>query len=225
MKLNFSLVEQSLNHVEAFLKPVTQQKLIELKEREKVISWTSRKPGIYNEVYYPIEYQCVIDARQYSLLLKDGSFFQFFYEFDIKTSELKKAKLAFYPSPVDSRNSLDDLNEAAEFAFEYNEELYNHLDNWIELLEIKKYFPANTSQVRFDYDGGVTTHEKAHLQFSSVNKLRLPADFFPLPYAFVLMVSELINGCSKVDAKHMSFTKRHGLKSTISNRIISLKSQ
>lgn len=223
--MNFSLVQQSLNHVEALLKPVTQQKLIEFKEREKVISWTNRKPGIYNEVYYPIEYQCVIDARQYSLLLRDGDFFQFFYEFDAKTGNLKKAKLAFYPSPIDCRNSLDDLNEAAEFAFDHNEELYNHLDNWISLLEIKKYFPANTSQVRFDYDSTVTTHEKAHLQFSSVNKLRLPADFFPLPYAFVLMVSDLINGCSKVDARHISFTKRNSLRSNVSNRIITLKSQ
>ena len=120
---------------------------------------------------------------------------------------------------------MDDLNEAAEFAFDHNEELYNHLDNWIALLEIKNYFPANTSQVRFDYDNTVTTHEKAHLQFSSVNKLRLPADFFPLPYAFVLMVSDLINGCSKVDAKHISFTKRYSLKSNVSNRIITLKSQ
>lgn len=222
--MNFSLVLQSLNHVEDFLRPVTQQKLIELKERDRVISWTNRKPGVYNEVYYPIEYQCVIDASQYSLLLKDGSFFQFFYDFDIKTNDLKKAKLAFYPSPIDSKNSLEELNEAAELAFEYNEDLYNHLENWIELLEIKKYFPANTSQVRFDYDNGVTTHEKSHLQFSSLNNLRLPADFFPLPYAFVLMVSDLINGCSKVNSKHVSFTKRHCLKSNVSNRIISLKS-
>jgi hypothetical protein len=223
--LNFSLVKQSLNHVEAFLKPVTQQKLIELKEKESIISWTNRKPGIYNEVYYPIEYQCVIDARQYSLLLNDGSFFQFFYDFNLKSKKLEKAKLAFYPSPIDSRTSLDELNEAAELAFEYNEEHYNHLDNWIDLLEIKKYFPANTSQVRFDYDDGVTSHEKAHLQFSSVNKLRLPADFFPLPYAFVLMVSDLINGCSSIDKAHMNFTRRHGLKSNVFNRIISLKSQ
>lgn len=135
--MNFSLVKQSLNHVEAFLKPVTQQKLIEIKEKESIISWTNRKPGIYNEVYYPIEYQCVIDSRQYSLLLNDGSFFQFFYDFNVKSKKLEKAKLAFYPSPIDSRTSLDELNEAAELAFEYNEELYNHLDNWIDLLEIK----------------------------------------------------------------------------------------
>lgn len=66
--------------------------------------------------------------------------FSIFYEFDAKTGNLKKAKLAFYPSPIDCRNSLDDLNEAAEFAFDHNEELYNHLDNWISLLEIKTIF-------------------------------------------------------------------------------------
>ncbi|MCG9940554.1 DUF2290 domain-containing protein [Providencia rettgeri] len=221
--MNYSKICQSLNHVELFLKPILQQNLIRRDNITNTITWNNRKPGIFNNVYYPIEYQSCIDDFQYSLLLNDGSFFQFYYEFNNSSDNLKKAKLAFYPSPIDSKSSLDDIEAAAENAIEYSEELYNHLENWIQLLEIKKYYPANTSQIRFDYDSEVKSHEKSHLQFSGVNQLRIPAGFFPLPYAFVHMVLDLINNCSEMKHEHLNFSKHNYLNTGDCDKIITLK--
>lgn len=187
-----------------------------------MISWVGRTPGIIKGVYYPLEYQFLLDHQQYSLLLSDGSFFQFYYSFDA-SKELEKACLTYYPQPMSTRDTVDELLEAAEEAFEReDEQLYEHLYNWTELLEIKQKAPSNTSHVRFDFDRKVSSHCQSHIQFSGVQELRLPADFFPQPLAFVQLCEAMLPDVDALDEKKLSFEKGNSLLLQRPSALISL---
>lgn len=62
------------------------------------ITWKNYNTGI-SKFLYSREYTDLINKRQYSFLLKDKSFFQFYYNYS-KEKVLTKAKLAYYPMPV-----------------------------------------------------------------------------------------------------------------------------
>lgn len=219
--MNNSDVRQSLNYVVELLSPVIQLNLIEYDAG--LISWRNRQPGIYNKIYYPLEYQKLVDKQQYSIILKDGSFFQFYYFFDRKT--LTSAKLAFYPVPIGCESNIDELLDVADTALEREDEsLFQHLYNWNDLLTAGKHYPINTSHIRFDYDTSAQTHEPSHLQFGGINQLRLPADFFPLPYAFVHLVSQLIEGCVEPITHHVNHAINNKLPLNATNSIISMRS-
>jgi hypothetical protein len=168
--MKFAQVTQSLNHVLEILQPLIQANHIKIDEAHQEISWRNRIRGIIKDVYYPIEYQHLIDTRQYSLLLSNGSFLQFYYGFDEKGAP-KSVRLAYYPSPVSTKETVEDLLDAADDALDRSEdELYEHLFNWVELIEGKDLHPANTSHVRFDYDDNVKVHEKAHMMAASISR-------------------------------------------------------
>ena len=189
---------------------------------DQTISWVGRTPGIIKGVYYPLEYQFLLDRQQYSLLLSDGSFFHFFYSFDAN-NELEKACLTYYPQPISTRDTVDELLEAAEEAFERDDEvLYEHLYNWTELLEIKQKAPSNTSHVRFDFDRKVKSHCQSHIQFSGVQELRLPADFFPQPLTFVQLCEEMLPDVDPLNEKKLSFEKGNSLILQRPSSLISL---
>jgi hypothetical protein len=165
----------------------------------------------------------LVDNHQYSIILKDGSFFQFYYFF--KNKVLTSAKLAFYPVPVGCKSNIDELLNVAETALEREDDfLFQHLYNWNDLLTVSGHYPINTSHIRFDYDPRANTHEPSHLQFGGVNKLRLPADFYPLPYAFVQLVSDLLDGCEKPISQHVNHAKNNKLPLNSTERIISMSS-
>lgn len=137
-----------------------------------------------------MEYQYLIDHQQYSILLSDGSFFQFFYAFN--GGQLSKARLAYYPRPIATSDSLGELENAAEDAIDrFDEDLYEHLFNWVELLDLQGKSPSNTSHIRFDYDANVTSHCKSHIQFGGIQELRIPSECFPLPLIFIEMYAPI----------------------------------
>ena len=207
--MRFSLATVGLRHALEALAPVTQVSNSYVDHGTRTVSWQSYTPGFQRGVYYPLEYQFLLDRQQYSVLLSDGSFFQFYYSFG-KTDKLEQARLAFYPRPISTVDEAGDLFDAAEAALDRSDDgLFDHLYNWAEYLEEKKGAPVNTSHVRMDYDHKVEVHAKSHLQLGAVQEFRLPADFFPLPVAFVELCGGLLDKQVVATPPSLRFAKKN----------------
>lgn len=214
---------QGLNNALAYLGNAIQVQNTIVSESDRTISWMGRTTGILKGVYYPLEYQFLLDRQQYSALLSDGSFFQFYYKFDLE-EKLRQARLAFFPPPISTRDSIEDLFYAAEGALDReDEQLYEHLYNWIEWLEIKQRAPSNTSHIRFDFDRDVTTHCQSHIQFSGVQELRVPADFFPQPLAFVQLCETMLPNIGTISARELGFERNNILEIERPSQLIALR--
>lgn len=211
--MRYAAVSQNIQYVCDLLAPVTQMENIEKRNGERTITYGGRLPGIFNRTYYPLEYQFLIDRQQYSLLLSDGSFFQFYYAFD-QEDQLAAARLAFYPPPVPTMEDGAMLLDAAERSAESEDEfLFEHLSNCVELIDALKIHPANTGHFRFDYDPTAEgTHSISHLQFSGVNGVRLPASFFPMPSAFIDMIASGIEGLPALTGACVGHAKNNALR-------------
>lgn len=220
--MNFAQYCQGIQTVVRNLAGIIQINNITSQTSQKTITWSGRKPGIMKGVYYPLEYQALIDTQQYSLLLKDGSFFQFFFDFD-DSDILKKARLAYYPKPIPTSDSQDDIVVAYEDAIERSdEELFEHLYNWTELIDLHKH-PSNTSHIRFDYDTSVESHCEAHIQLSGIQEFRVPASFIPQPMAFVQLCEDLVDGLESICSSTLTFERNHSAQVTDPEHLIKLK--
>lgn len=221
--MRFAQAQQGLNNASTFLAQATQVNNIQVIGREKTISWIGRKPGIIKGSYYPLEYQYLLDTHQYSILLSDGSFFQFYYQFD-EEEVLKSARLAFYPKPLSTKDNIDQLIDAADGALEKDDqELYEHLYNWTELMEIKDITPSNTSHIRFDYDHSATSHSPSHLQLGGIHEFRVSANYFPQPLAFVQLCEMSYSGARSLLTKDLAFEKQHHLSVQMPDDLITLQ--
>lgn len=195
---------------------------VQVDQGARSITWNGRKPGIVKGLYYPLEYQFLIDTHQYSLLLSDGSFFQFYYKFGAD-EKLEGARLAFYPRPMTTRDSVEQMLAAADGAMEReDDELFDHLYNWTELMELKGQTPSNTSHIRFDYDPGVKAHSPSHLQLSGLHEFRIAANYFPQPLAFIQLCELTYTNERNLEAKNLAFEKRNALMLEAPAELISL---
>jgi hypothetical protein len=220
--MRLALAQQGLQNAIAHLSSCTQTNNTLIIAADRTISWTARDTGIIKGVYYPLEYQHLLDRHQYSLLLSDGSFFQFFYRFDQEDS-LEKARLAFYPKPIPTLETVETLMDAAENALDREDEaLYEHLYNWTELLDIGGKTPSNTSHIRFDFDRGANSHSQSHLQLSGVHELRVPADFYPQPLAFVQLCENLLPDIQPLEHHALGFERNNVLALNSCPELISL---
>ena len=111
--MRLPLVRQGINHVVRYLEKVTQISNIDMNQ-DGLISWFGYRPGTMRNAYDPMEYQQLIDTQQYSLLLSDGSFFQFYFSFE--EQNLTAARLAYYPKPLSTIETQDDIFSSAEEA-------------------------------------------------------------------------------------------------------------
>nr|WP_175802135.1 DUF2290 domain-containing protein [Burkholderia anthina] len=211
--MKYAAVSQNLQYVCDLLAPVTQMENIEKRNGERTVTYAGRLPGIFNRTYYPIEYQFLIDRQQYSLLLSDGSFFQFYYAFSAE-DRLTSARLAFYPPPIPTQEDGAALLDAAEQSAESEDELlFEHLSSCVELIDSLKIHPANTGHFRFDYDPKAgESHAISHLQFSGVNNIRLAASFFPMPSAFIEMVASGVEGLPALTGACIGHAKNNALR-------------
>lgn len=220
--MRFAQARQGVLNAVSHLSGVTQLNNFCILDGHRCISWNGRTTGIQRNVYYPLEYQFLLDRQQYSLLLSDGSFFQFFYAFDA-ADHLQKARLAYYPRPLSTKESPDDLFDAAEDALvRSDDQLYEHLYNWTELMEQYGKTPSNSSHVRLDFDRGVTAHAESHLQFSGVQEFRLPANFYPQPLAFIQLCESMLEGVSPLQTNNLAFEKSSCLRLAPGNQLISI---
>lgn len=153
------------------------------------LTWNNYKSGIYNKILYAKEYEMLIENRQYSFLLLDKSFLQFYYEF--KEGVLLKAKLCYYPFPISNR---EDSEQLEEYFCESGTDLLDTYYYGLRELSAIGIVSSNNSHFRLDYDASVETHAKAHAQYSGVNDLRVPLNYLLDPMLFFdFIVSALIS--------------------------------
>jgi len=177
-------------------------------EANNIISWKNYKPSIFKS-FYVREYEQLFNLRQYTFLLLDKSFFQFYYQFD-NNDKIKEAKLSFYPYPIilEYENVETNYFDASDIVMEeYYYDLWNLLNsqfgvpiNEIEKLKSinvniditkytlmkfeEKYKLTNTSHIRIDYDDEVTSHHKCEIQFGGIKNIRLPLNKLISPFSF-----------------------------------------
>ena len=180
---------------------------------ENLISWDKYQPSIFKSLYFR-EYEQLLKQRQFSFLLADKSFIQFYYLFD--SDKLIKAKLAYYPYPLLLTEEVNDIefymDESSDKDLdEYYYDLWNLLssefnvpisdksllkelnliqDKDIDLSEYalmkfeNKYKITNSSHMRIDFDSNVETHHKCEIQIGAVNYIRFPMEKLISPFSF-----------------------------------------
>jgi len=107
----------------------------------------------YNEAYTILDQE-----KNYNIKMIDGALIQLMYFFD--GNELKKHRLAFFPSP--------DLYE-----FQNDSELYDNDDIYADIIA-KNIIPTS---IRFDYDPdnhALVSHPKSHLTIGQYKNCRIP---------------------------------------------------
>ena len=143
------------------------------------ISWNRYESGIYSKLLYAKEYEELVSRRQYSFLLKDKSFFQFYYDF--VGHEINKAKLCYYPYPI--ANQEDDIALEEYFCQSGTDILECYYFGLKELRDIG-VVSTNNSHFRLDFDSKVDSHCKSHAQYSGINELRIPFNHIVDPLLF-----------------------------------------
>ncbi|WP_242388691.1 DUF2290 domain-containing protein [Kosakonia cowanii] len=175
--MNINAIEESLNYInEQYSEIILTSNYI---KKNNAVTWQNYKKGIYNRILYSKEYEMLLNERQYSFLLKDKSFFQFFYEFE--NNELIKAKLCYYPYPLSNKESDIELLMYLEESGSELLDIYYYGFNELLHHGIKS---TNTSHIRFDYDKDVNSHSKSHIQYSGVNNVRFPLIHVFIPITF-----------------------------------------
>ncbi len=172
--MNLNFIEDNFEDIYKFYKDdilETNYKII-----DNNMSWVNYKKGIFKENYL-IEFEKLKNDYQYSFLVKDGAFFQFYYEF--KNNILQKAKLSFYPLPKKTR-SPEDLD--LEMMYDLNEDIQNDICKIIDCDEDLKL--TNTSHIRIDFDNKVESHSKCEMQLGCIKNLRIPSKFLITPFLF-----------------------------------------
>ncbi|MFA0214031.1 DUF2290 domain-containing protein [Vibrio cyclitrophicus] len=172
-------VERSIENIKNTYKSYIMTDNVDTKGTH--ISWYNYKPGIITNLSYPREYQILLDSGQYSFLLKDNSFFQFYFQY-CDEGHLKKCRLAYYPAPVFTKETAEDVMNYMDTASDW---LAEALDEVIlDMIEHDTKL-TQTSHLRFDYDDNVESHSKCHLQFGGINNFRISSKVIILPFLFV----------------------------------------
>lgn len=212
-------IAHSLLNVERLLQRDIQTKLVLTTQNS--ISWRGYKPGILNNMYYPMEYQWLLDNQQYSYLLSNGAFLQFYYLFN-GDGKLKSGRAALYPRPISSNSTPSDIYKAAEDAISTeNDDLGDYLLNIVEEFELTGVTPSNTSHLRLDFDASVETHDCAHIQFGGMNNIRISANFFPTPYGFIEIIADALSDLEHpivFDSGHIAHANRNSLHKIMINK-------
>lgn len=206
--MNFHAVTQGIELARRYLRPMLQVDLSLAMPSTRTVGWRNRVAGINRDVYYPLEYQYLLDRSQYSFLLSDSSFLQMFYRFD--DAGLVAARLAYYPAPLRLSVRGDDFLSAAEaMGAAEDSAMFDHLLNWYEAIDERRDLPLNSSHFRFDFDRGAASHPPSHMQFGAIQELRISADHFPLPLAFVELIRPCISDMGPIAASDLQHARNH----------------
>jgi hypothetical protein len=181
--MNLQVATRALREIDACFSKIILNSNFDIRDDE--ISWIDYREGIDKGIAYAAVYQRLIDTKQYSFLLQDSSFIQIYFHWE--ANQIKKAKLAYYPTPVKISGAIDDLLESAEHSgVDLLEELYFGAESWIE----RGIDVVNTSYLRLDYDSGATNHAKCHIQIASLNELRIASKYLLNPFNFFTWIVE-----------------------------------
>lgn len=179
-------IDTSITHIKTSFKSIIQADNTLITKNS--LSWTNIQSGIVKDVTYFREYKSLLDRQQYSFLFIDDSFIQFYYNFS-DSGVLNKAKLAYYPKPIDTKDDIDQLYELYDSYEGGSHAMTDSVYDMINDFEMGEK-PINTSHLRIDYDSSAKSHSKAHLQFGGINNFRLDANGIPLPFAFMHTIAE-----------------------------------
>lgn len=188
--MNIRQISQSLKNIESIFSKIILTS--NYHKHGNCISWNNYKSGILKNLSYPREFQILLDHSQYSFLLKDNSFIQFYYEFNTD-NKLKSCRLAYYPTPKFSDENLQDFETYSETCNEWLSEFY--YDVMMDMMQNDRSI-FNNSHLRFDYDSVVSSHSKCHLQFGGINDFRLTSKYIVSPFCFF---HKIINDFFKKD--------------------------
>jgi len=122
---------EDLKRITSIYKPILLD-VPNFEEFEEIISWKNYKPAIYKSMYFR-EYEQLLHGKQYSFLLADKSFIQFYYLFS-DAGILSKAKLAYYPYPLQLKETSNEIeyyiNDSSDAILEeYYYDLWNVLNS------------------------------------------------------------------------------------------------
>ncbi|MFR9700879.1 DUF2290 domain-containing protein [Aeromonas sanarellii] len=160
------------------------------------LSWGGYKTGIANNILYSKEYENLLNDRQYSILMSDKSFFQFYYDFD--KGNVKKMKLCYYPYPISVQEDREQLEEY--YLESGTERLELYYTNLMQLSEVG-IKATNNSHIRADYDSKVNSHSKSHVQYSGINNFRMPFSKIVDPLMFFNFIYSNIDGSEEIKEK------------------------
>ncbi|CAJ1865497.1 DUF2290 domain-containing protein [Aeromonas jandaei] len=160
------------------------------------LSWGQYKKGISNNILYSKEYENLLNDRQYSILMIDKSFFQFYYDFEGRT--LKKMKLCYYPYPISVQ---EDSEQLEHYYVESGTERLELYYSSLMTLSDAGIMATNNSHIRADYDHKVTSHSKSHVQYSGINNFRMPFSKIVDPLMFFKFIYSNVDGCDGIKAK------------------------
>lgn len=179
------------------------------------VSWSNYLMGI-EKSHYVFDYCKAVNNQQYSFLLTDGSFFQFYYRFG-SDLQIEKARLAYYPKPsflrLDS-TGVENIIEQNDNILDGVDELYDFLDGGLSL-------DTNT-HVRFDYDKSCKSHEPNHIQFSAFHNFRIPSQVLLNPFIFIDFIIGNLSDSDLVVESNSNYKNKKDFYSSASS-IISIK--
>lgn len=177
-KFDIQAIERSLSDINSCFSKILLD--TNYHKQENIFSWPNYLFGIFSSLSYVAEYQRLIDRKQYSFLLVDKSFFQFYFKFDDK-GQVVAAKLSYFPAPVEISGAVDELQDVAEQSgIDLIEEYYLGVVDWLD----RGIDVVNTSHLRMDYDPSARTHSQCHVQFGGINELRIPSRDLVNPFLF-----------------------------------------
>ncbi|MFQ2507213.1 DUF2290 domain-containing protein [Aeromonas caviae] len=158
-----------------------------------MLTWNKYKKGISNNILYTKEYEDLLNERQYSLLMRDKSFFQFYYDFE--NGKLKKMKLCYYPYPIYVQ---EDSERLEEYFMESGTERFEIYYNSLTKLFDAGIKATNNSHIRIDYDFDVKSHSQSHVQYSGINDFRIPFSKVIDPMLFFDFIYSNSNGNQEI---------------------------
>lgn len=131
-------------------------------------------------------YQLAIANKDYDILLKDYSFFQFSCESDVN-NKIVKYRYAYYEAPSEFPTYEEFLNELGFSYEECGEDFFSDYEQVVDEAKIKN----TVTPLRYDYDENLhepPVHSISHLHLGFQNEIRVPIKYILTPHAFVSFV-------------------------------------
>jgi len=164
---------EDLDRITSTYKPILLD-IPNFKEYEDTLSWNNYKPSIYKSLYFR-EYEQLLHGKQYSFLLADKSFIQFYYSF-LENGILTKAKLAYYPYPLQLKETTKEveyyIDDSSDVVLEeYYYDLWNVLNSEFSVPISDKKLIAEISNLANKYNVEIDLSEYALKKFENKYKI------------------------------------------------------
>ncbi|QZY88558.1 DUF2290 domain-containing protein [Exiguobacterium acetylicum] len=131
-------------------------------------------------------YKIARDNQDYTLLLKDFSFFQFGYTLS-KDSRIEELRYAYYETPSMVEKYEVFLENMGFTLEEVGNEFFEEYQQFVSEAQLKNH----VTSIRYDFSieqGQELVHPTSHLHIGQENDVRIPMSFIMTPQTFVAFV-------------------------------------